>query len=89
MGEPLLSLSGLRVDFGAGTLSLASKLPKTWQARLRSSMMTGVLLASDSSKLFSTMLTMTGRSGRGSMSQSEDLSAKACVRSWMTLAPSP
>ena len=56
---------------------------------MRSSRMTGVLEASDSSKPFSTLRTSVGRSGRGSISHSEDFTAKAWVRSWMTLAPSP
>ena len=56
---------------------------------MRSSRMTGVLEASDSSKPFSTERTSVGRSGRGSISHSDDLRANACVRSWMTLAPSP
>ena len=42
---------------------------------MRSSSMTGVLDASESSKPFSTMRTMVGRSGRGSSSHSDDFSA--------------
>ena len=48
---------------------------------MRSSIITGALETSDSSKLFSTMRTMLESSGRGSMSQMEDFSAKAWVRS--------
>jgi hypothetical protein len=77
-----------RENFGA-TLSFVSKLPCTWQARMRSSSITGVLLASDSSKPFSTMRTMEGRFGRGSSSQTCDFCAKAWLRSWMMEAPSP
>jgi hypothetical protein len=56
-------------------LSLAANSPVAWQARMRSSSITGAWLASDSSKPFSTMRTIVGRSGRGSMSQIEDFSA--------------
>jgi len=56
---------------------------------MRRSTMTGVREASESSNPFSTMRTITGSAGRGSSIQSEDLSAKACVRSSATLAPSP
>jgi hypothetical protein len=70
-------------------LSLAVKLPRTWQVRMRSSIITGVFDASDSSKPFSTMRTMVGRLGRGSISHRADFSANAWVRSWITLAPSP
>ena len=56
---------------------------------MRSSSITGVLLASDSAKPCSTMSTMVGRFGRGSSSHICDFIAKACVRSWMMLAPSP
>jgi len=56
---------------------------------MRSSSMTGVFEASDSSKPFSTILTMVGRFGRGSSSQICDFIAKAWLRSWMIEAPSP
>ena len=56
---------------------------------MRSSSITGVLEASDSSKPFSTMLTIVGRFGRGSSSQICDFIANAWVRSWMIEAPSP
>ena len=51
--------------------------------------MTGVLEASDSSKDFSTIRTMVGRSGRGSASQIWDFIAKAWLRSCMMDEPSP
>ena len=51
--------------------------------------MQGVLLASDSSNAFSTTSTMVVRFGRGSSSQIDDFMAKAWLRSWMMLAPSP
>ena len=76
-------------DTAAATLLLAVNEPKTWQARTRSSTITGVLEASESSNPFSTILTIVGSSGRGSSSHSDDFSANACVRSWITLAPSP
>ena len=56
---------------------------------MRSSMITGVFDASDSSNPRSTMRTMLASSGRGSSSHIDDLSATAWVRSWITLAPSP
>jgi hypothetical protein len=80
---------GLRREISRETLSFVSKLPRTWQARMRSSSITGVLLASDSAKPFSTMRTMAGRFGRGSSSQICDFCAKAWLRSWMMEAPSP
>src|SRR6185369_13473902 len=61
----------------------------TWQARMRSSIITGVLVASESWKLFSTRSTIVGKLGRGSTSQTDDFNAKAWLRSWITLAPSP
>ena len=78
-----------RFETGALRLSFVSNAPCTWQARMRSSSMTGVLEASESSKPFSTMSTIFGRSGRGSSSQICDFIAKAWVRSWMIEAPSP
>ena len=56
---------------------------------MRSSSITGVPLASESSKPFSTARTIAGRLGRGSSSQTCDFMAKAWLRSWMMLAPSP
>jgi hypothetical protein len=56
-------------------LSLAANSPVAWQARMRSSSITGAWLASDNSKPFSTMRTIDGRSGRGSSSHIEDFSA--------------
>ena len=56
---------------------------------MRSCSITGVWLASDSSKLFSTASTIDVRFGRGSISQICDFIANACVRSWMMLDPSP
>jgi hypothetical protein len=77
-----------RGDAGA-MLSRAGKLPRTWQARMRSSRMAGMLEASESRKPSSTMRAITARSGRGSSRHMLDFSAKACVRSWITEAPSP
>ena len=74
---------------GGRRLSLAIKLPYRWQARMRSISITGVLLASDSSKPCCTAVTMLSRRGLGSSSQSCDFMAKAWVRSCMMLAPSP
>jgi hypothetical protein len=56
-------------------LFLAVNAPVTWQARMRSSSMTGALLASDRAKPCSTQRTMVGRSGRGSSSHMEDFIA--------------
>ena len=70
-------------------LSLAAKRPYTWQARMRSISITGVWLASDSSKPCSTARTIAGSCGRGSSSHICDFIAKAWVRSCMMLAPSP
>ena len=56
-------------------LFLAANSPVAWQARMRSSSITGAWLASDSSKPFSTVRTIDGRSGRGSSSHIEDFSA--------------
>ncbi len=74
---------------GGGTLSLAVNSPWMWQARMRSSMITGVFDASDRAKACSTVSTIFCRSGRGSSSHMVDFIAMACVRSWITLAPSP
>ena len=56
---------------------------------MRSSSMTGVLDASDSSKPFSTACTIDGRFGRGSTSHICDFIAKAWLRSCMIEEPSP
>ena len=56
---------------------------------MRSSSMTGVFDASDSSKPRSTMATMLSRFGRGSSSHICDFIAKACERSCMIEEPSP
>ena len=56
---------------------------------MRSSSITGVLEASDSSKPFSTACTIDGRLGRGSSSQICDFIAKAWLRSCMIEEPSP
>ena len=56
---------------------------------MRSSSIAGMLLASLSAKACSTQRTMLARSGRGSNSASVLFIAKAWVRSWITLAPSP
>jgi hypothetical protein len=58
-------------------------------ARIRRLITAGRLEASDMPKASSTMRASEGSVGRGSMSSSDDFSAKACVRSWMTLAPAP
>ncbi len=71
------------------TLSVVAKRPCTWQARMRTSSITGVLVASDSSKPFFTALTMQGRFGRGSSSQICDFIANGCTRSCMIEEPSP
>jgi hypothetical protein len=69
--------------------ALAVNRPWTWQARMRSSIITGVWLASESSKPVFTAATIDGRFGRGSSSQICDFMAKACVRSCMIDEPSP
>ncbi len=73
----------------AARLRLVRNEPCTWQARMRSSSITGVLEASDSAKPCSTISTIFGRFGRGSSSQICDFMAKAWLRSWMIEAPSP
>ncbi len=74
---------------GGRRFARVRKRPTTWQARMRSMSMTGVLLASDSSNPCSTACTMLGRLGRGSSSHICDFMAKAWVRSCMMLEPSP
>jgi len=49
-------------------LLLAVKLPETWQARTRSSIITGVFDVSESSNPRSTIFVMVVRLGRGSSS---------------------
>ena len=71
------------------TLSLQTMVPRRCAARMRRLITVGRFEASDMPKPSSTMRARFWRVGRGSMRQSEDLSAKACVRSWMTLAPAP
>jgi len=71
------------------TLSLAVNEPWTWQQRMRTSSITGVLEASDSAKPCSTAETIEGRLGRGSSSQTWLFSAKAWLRSCMIEEPSP
>jgi hypothetical protein len=56
-------------------LSRAVKLPRTWQARMRSSISAGMLLASLSAKPCSTRSTIRPRSGRGSSKIMPDFSA--------------
>ena len=80
---------GASLEGPGATLSLAVNPPRTWQARMRSSITAGMLLASLSAKACSTSLTMVGNSGRGSSSQIVHFIAKAWLRSWITLAPSP
>ena len=70
-------------------LSLAMNLPCTWQQRMRTSIMTGVFDTSESSKPSSTALTIDGRLGRGSSSQTWLFMAKAWLRSCMMEEPSP
>jgi hypothetical protein len=65
----------LRPEYAPARLFLAVNAPVTWQARMRSSSMTGALLASDRAKPCSTQRTMAGRSGRGSSSHMEDFMA--------------
>ena len=77
------------LDTAGVRFALALKLPRTWQARMRSSIITGVLEVSESSKPCSTMLTMVSRFGRGSSSHISDFSAKAWLRSCATTPPSP
>ncbi len=74
---------------GGRLLSLAMKRPCRWQARIRTSSITGVLEASDSSKASSTLFTIDSRFGRGSSSQICDFIAKAWLRSCMIEEPSP
>ena len=62
---------------GGRWLSFATKCPETWHARMRSSNITGVLLASDSAKPCSTALVMLGRFGLGSRSHIWDFIANA------------
>jgi hypothetical protein len=78
-----------RVETAGGIFLLAAKLPLTWQARIRSSIMTGVFEASESSKPRSTISVIVARFGRGSSSHISDLSAKAWLRSCATTPPSP
>ena len=70
-------------------LACVTKLPCRWQERMRSSSITGVLLASDSAKPSCTAFTMAGRLGCGSSSHICDFMAKAWVRSCMMEEPSP
>ncbi len=56
-------------------LSLAMKWPCTWQQRMRTCSMTGVLEASESSKPSSTARTIEGRFGLGVSSHSCDFIA--------------
>ena len=84
-GDSIASLS----VYSARRLALVRKLPCTWQARIRSSSITGVFDASDSSKPCSTISTIFGRFGRGSSSHTCDFIAKACERSCMIDEPSP
>jgi hypothetical protein len=82
--------SSARASGKAGrTLSRVAKRPWTWQARIRTSSITGVFDASDSSKDSCTALTIDATLGRGSTSQSCDFIAKACERSCMMEEPSP
>ena len=82
------SSASLSENFGRW-LSDAVKRPCEWQARTRMVSITGVWLASDSSKDFCTARTSEGWSGRGSNSHICDFIANACERSWMMLEPSP
>ncbi len=76
-------------EIAGARFAFALKLPCTWQARMRSCSITGVLEASESSKPRSTASTIFGRFGRGSSSHICDFIAKACVRSCMIEEPSP
>ena len=64
-----------RVETAGARLSRASKLPRTWQARMRSSRMQGMFDASESAKPSSTIRTIAGRSGRGSSRHRPDFKA--------------
>ena len=68
---------------------LAGNAPVTWQARMRSSSITGVWLASDSSKPFSTHAHDVRQIGPRIEQPHRDFIAKACERSWMIDEPSP
>ena len=81
--------SASRTVSGGRLLSRAKKLPVTWQERMRTISIAGVLEASDNSKPCSTALTIEGRLGRGSSSQICDFIAKAWLRSCMMEEPSP
>ena len=70
-------------------MSLAVNSPCTWQQWMRTKSITGVFDASDSSNPSSTALTMEGRFGRGSSSQTWLFIAKAWLRSCMMEEPSP
>ena len=71
------------------TLSLQTMEPCMCAARMRRLITAGRFEASEMPKPSSTMRARVWRLGRGSKRHSDDLSAKACVRSWMTLAPAP
>ena len=71
------------------TLSLHTMLPRRCAARMRRLITAGRFDASEMANPSSTMRARLPRAGRGSKRQSEDLSAKEWVRSWMTLAPAP
>ena len=71
------------------TLSRQTMLPRMWAARIRRLMTAGRLEASEMPKPSSTMRARFCSVGCGSMRISDDLSAKECVRSWITLAPAP
>jgi hypothetical protein len=74
---------------GERRLSEAMNWPWRWQDRMRICSITGVLLASESSKPFLTAWTMLGRLGRGSSSHICDFIANAWLRSCMIDEPSP
>ena len=71
------------------TLFLQTIEPCTCAARMRRLITAGRFEASERPKPSSTMRARFCRFGRGSIRQSDDLSAKAWVRSWITLAPAP
>ena len=82
------SIASLTVT-GGRLLSLATKPPWRWQERRRRSSITGVLLASESSKPASTASTIACTFGRGSSSHIWDFIAKEWERSCMIEEPSP
>ena len=85
-----LGLSSASCTVNSGRLlSVATKLPYTWQLRIRTSSMTGVFDASDRANAWPTAAVIDGRLGRGSSSHICDFIAKAWLRSCIIELPSP